>query len=79
MSRQDVAGIWISPDGYVCLELQATGRYREIWGGRATSFSGTYLVRDGRLMFVDADGADLIGRIIGDVLRIDRYEFRRHA
>lgn len=78
-SRQAVAGIWVSPDGYVRLELQTSGRYSEIWGGRKTGFSGTYAVRDGRLIFVDADGADLIGRITGNILRIDRYEFHRKA
>lgn len=74
----DVTGSWLSPDGYIRLDLLPDGRYEESWGKRNNAYAGRYAVLNASLLhFSDESGFDVHGTIDDGVLRIDAYEFRR--
>jgi hypothetical protein len=73
-----VIGSWLSPDGYIRLDLLPDGRYEETWGKRDNAYAGRYAVLNASLLhFSDESGFDVHGTIEDGVLRIDAYEFRR--
>jgi hypothetical protein len=73
-----VIGPWLSPDGYIRLDLLPDGRYEEAWGKRDNAYAGRYAVLNASLLhFSDESGFDVHGTIEDGVLRIDAYEFRR--
>lgn len=71
-------GPWLSPDGYIRLDLLPDGRYEEAWGKRNNTYTGRYTVLNASLLhFSDDSGFDVHGTVDDGVLRIDAYEFRR--
>jgi hypothetical protein len=71
------SGIWISESGKTRLALSPDGRYDKTQGNRQSSYSGRYACDGTAIRFIDDFDFVLTGEIIGDVLRVGTYVYRR--
>jgi hypothetical protein len=52
----DLAGVWLSADGTVCLDLRPDGTYRSSVAGRRRSARGSYLADGTSVLLYDNTG-----------------------
>ncbi|MBK8160283.1 MAG: Atu4866 domain-containing protein [Rhodospirillaceae bacterium] len=71
------SGIWINESGETRLALSPDGRYDKMQGRRQSTYSGRYACDGSTIRFIDDFDFVLTGEIIGDVLRIGTYVYRR--
>jgi hypothetical protein len=74
----DIAGVWLSSDGRMRVQLNADGTFDEVRSGSARTFHGVWR-RDGvRVHFRDpATGYEATGELRDGVLYADGCAFRR--
>ncbi len=79
LDAEDVraSGIWISEGGETRLALSPDGRYDKMQGRRQSTYSGRYACDGSSIRFIDDFDFVLTGEIIGDVMRIGTYVYRR--
>ena len=58
-----VAGVWISPDGHISLELRADGRFIETRDDFADVFTGVYVLVGETLKLFEDHGAVVSGTL----------------
>ena len=71
------SGIWINESGETRLALSPDGRYDKMQGNRQSTYSGRYAFDGTAIRFIDDFDFVLTGEIVGDVLRIGTYVYRR--
>ncbi|MGV9966947.1 Atu4866 domain-containing protein [Streptomyces olivaceus] len=64
----DVAGTWVTADGYIRQQLLPNGRYDEARGDRRSAYTGRYTVTGSHLDYVDDTGFTATGDIRDGVL-----------
>lgn len=62
--HQPVSGVWTSPDGHICLELRADGRFIETHDGFADPFTGVYILVGETLKLFEDRGAVVSGKLV---------------
>ena len=77
MSSADVAGMWVTENGFIRLELRPDGRYDEARGARKSAYKGSYTVRGSTLHFIDDSGFTATGTIVDGVLSVGGDSFRK--
>ncbi|WP_354068662.1 Atu4866 domain-containing protein [Caulobacter sp. 1776] len=69
-----VAGVWTSPDGHVCLELRADGRFIETRDDFADVFTGVYVLVGETLKLFEDQGAVVSGTLSNGRLSLGTVE-----
>lgn len=65
-----VAGVWTSPDGHICLELRADGRFIETRDDHADVFTGVYVLVGETLKLFEDRGAVVSGALVNGRLSL---------
>jgi hypothetical protein len=77
-AASDVAGLWLSSDGRMRVDLKADGTFDEARAGSTRTFHGVWRSDGLRVHFRDpATGYEAIGELRNGVLHADGVEFRR--
>jgi hypothetical protein len=71
------AGMWITNDGFVRLELKPDGRFQEDWGDLINARSGWYTWRGAEFVFVEDRGSIARGRYGGGEIATGPETFRK--
>jgi hypothetical protein len=80
MTPQNVVGTWVSPSGYIRLNLKPDGRYDEAHGcPHKHAYRGRYIVRGERVDFAEDSGFHSIGVVHADVLSLGSDHFHRES
>jgi hypothetical protein len=78
LSDADIAGMWVTENGHIRLELLPGGRYDEARGTRRSAYTGRWEIRGpGRLFFADDSGFTAPGTLADGVLEVGGDVFRR--
>ena len=62
--HRSVSGVWSSPDGHICLELRADGRFTETRDDVADVFTGVYVLVGETLKLFEDRGAVVSGKLV---------------
>lgn len=77
-ASQTIAGMWVTADGQIRLELLPNGRYDEARGSRKSAYTGRYVViSDSELQFFDDSGFTARGQIGNGVMTVGPDRFRK--
>ncbi len=80
LSEADIAGMWVTENGHIRLELLPGGRYDEARGARRSAYTGRWEIRDpGRLFFADDSGFTAPGTLADGALEVGGDVFRREG
>ncbi|MGF6229727.1 hypothetical protein QFZ27_003682 [Inquilinus ginsengisoli] len=78
LSAADLAGMWVTENGHIRLELLAGGRYDEARGARRSAYTGRWEIRGpGQLFFADDSGFTAMGTVADGTLEVGGDRFRR--
>lgn len=64
----DVAGMWVTADGFIRQELLPGGRYDEARGSRQSAYTGRYTVSGSHLDYIDDTGFTATGDVRDGIL-----------
>jgi hypothetical protein len=79
-AASDVAGLWLSSDGRMRVDLKADGTFDEARAGSTRTFHGVWRSDGLRVHFRDpATGYEASGELCDGVLYADGVEFRKAA
>jgi len=80
LSEADLAGMWVTENGHIRLELLPGGRYDEARGARRSAYTGRWEIRGpGRLFFADDSGFTATGTVADGTLEVGGDRFRREG
>jgi hypothetical protein len=80
LSEADLAGMWVTENGHIRLELLAGGRYDEARGAKRSAYTGRWEIRGpGQLFFADDSGFTATGTVAEGVLEVGGDVFRREG
>jgi hypothetical protein len=78
LSEADLAGMWVTENGHIRLELLSGGRYDEARGARRSAYTGRWEIRGpGQLFFADDSGFTATGTVADGTLEVGGDRFRR--
>jgi hypothetical protein len=78
LSEADLAGMWVTENGHIRLELLPGGRYDEARGAKRSAYTGRWEVRrPGEIFFADDSGFTATGTVADGTLEVGGDRFRR--
>jgi hypothetical protein len=78
LSEADLAGMWVTENGHIRLELLAGGRYDEARGAKRSAYTGRWEIRGpGQIFFADDSGFTATGTVADGTLEVGGDRFRR--